>query len=73
MSAGTSASWHSGRLRNEDEAFWLPDRSAFVYHRLQSNDDMCSSNPQGEQCSTVPDTVDDIVADIAPEETEEGS
>ncbi|XP_066505539.1 spondin-1b [Hoplias malabaricus] len=27
---------------------------------------------KGEQCNTVPDTVDDIVADIAPEETEEG-
>lgn len=50
------------------------DRSAFVYHRLRSNDDVvCSSNPQGEQCNTVPDTVDDIVADIAQEETEEGA
>ncbi|KAK3535615.1 hypothetical protein QTP70_017805 [Hemibagrus guttatus] len=39
---------------------------------LRSNDDVCSSNPQGEQCNTVPDTVDDIVADIAQEETEEG-
>ncbi|XP_060783053.1 spondin-1b isoform X2 [Neoarius graeffei] len=27
---------------------------------------------KGEQCNTVPDTVDDIVADIAQEETEEG-
>ncbi|GAA6065175.1 spondin-1b, partial [Tachysurus ichikawai] len=27
----------------------------------------------GEQCNTVPDTVDDIVADIAQEETEEGA
>lgn len=31
-----------------------------------------SSNLQGEQCNTVPDTIDDIVADIAQEEKEEG-
>lgn len=28
--------------------------------------------PQGEQCNIVPDNVDDIVADIAQEEKEEG-
>lgn len=28
--------------------------------------------PQGEQCNIVPDYVDDIVADIAQEEKEEG-
>uniref|UniRef100_A0A8C1XQY5 Spondin-1 n=1 Tax=Cyprinus carpio TaxID=7962 RepID=A0A8C1XQY5_CYPCA len=33
--------------------------------------DPCSSNLQGEQCNTVPDTIDDIVADIAQEEKEE--
>lgn len=31
------------------------------------------SCPQGEQCNTVPDTVDDIVADIGQEERGEGS
>ncbi len=35
--------------------------------------DPCSSNLQGEQCNTVPDTIDDIVADIAQEEKEEGA
>lgn len=30
------------------------------------------SCPQGEQCNIVPDTVDDIVADIGQEEKEEG-
>lgn len=28
--------------------------------------------PQGEQCNIVPDNVDDIVADIAQEEKEDG-
>lgn len=27
---------------------------------------------QGEQCNIVPDNVDDIVADLAPEEKDEG-
>lgn len=27
---------------------------------------------QGEQCNIVPDNIDDIVADLAPEEKEEG-
>lgn len=31
-----------------------------------------SVRPQGEQCNIVPDNVDDIVADIAQEEKEEG-
>ena len=29
-------------------------------------------HPQGEQCNIVPDNVDDIVADIAHEDKEEG-
>lgn len=29
--------------------------------------------PQGEQCNVVPDTIDDIVADIGQEEKEEGT
>lgn len=28
---------------------------------------------QGEQCNIVPDNIDDIVADLAPEEKEEGT
>lgn len=28
---------------------------------------------QGEQCNIVPDNVDDIVADLAPEEKDEGT
>jgi hypothetical protein len=28
---------------------------------------------QGEQCNFVPDNVDDIVADLAPEEKDEGT
>lgn len=33
---------------------------------------MCPCFLQGEQCNIVPDNVDDIVADIAQEEKEEG-
>lgn len=73
LPTGTSAGC-SGRCDSEDEASRLADRPAFVCRRSRSNDDaVCSSNPQGEQCNTVPDTVDDIVADIAQEETEEGA
>lgn len=44
-----------------------------LYERIENERNerklMC---PQGEQCNIVPDNVDDIVADIAQEEKEEG-
>ncbi|KAK1804591.1 hypothetical protein P4O66_020585 [Electrophorus voltai] len=57
----SSSTSHLGRMRLLD---WWP--------RPHSDAVVCFSCLQGEQCNAVPDTVDDIVADIAPEETEEG-
>lgn len=49
----------------------LPECSQTQRMHLQNKPLNCFC-PQGEQCNIVPDNVDDIVADIAQEEKEEG-
>lgn len=63
-------------MRNKQNKFRDSKQKSFATEQLQS-DRICHYTIvclclQGEQCNIVPDNVDDIVADIAQEEKDEG-
>lgn len=71
----TSVHWAS-KLHKGLNSYKLPQASVFpvLYSSQKSLSlNICSLCVQGEQCNVVPDTIDDIVADIGQEEKNEGT